>query len=309
MNAMRRNMQGQPAPIRRLSEAAANRIAAGEVVERPASAVKELVENAIDAGAARIEVALADGGKTLIRVADDGLGIPQDQLALAFERHATSKIDGSDLVNIQSFGFRGEALPSIGAVARVTLASRAVGADAAWEIAVRAGAVGRPRPAARGQGTTVEVCDLFSATPARLKFLRTDRAEMQAAAETLRRLALAEPGIGFTLRDVTGGGEGRTLISLAPETGEAMEARLARIDRVLGQGFAGNAITIEAEREGVRLTGFAGLPSAARGAAVHQFLFVNGRPVRDKLLTGALRAAYGDFIARDRHPAAVLWLD
>ncbi|MCL5776566.1 DNA mismatch repair endonuclease MutL [Limibaculum sp. FT325] len=309
MNTPHRNMLGEPPRIRRLSEAAANRIAAGEVVERPASAVKELVENAIDAGAGRIEVALADGGKTLIRVADDGIGIPEDQLALAFERHATSKIDGSDLVNIASFGFRGEALPSIGAVAKVRLTSRAVGADGAWEIAVGAGEIGRPRPAARGQGTTVEVRDLFSATPARLKFLRTERAEMQAASETLRRLAMAEPGIGFVLRDVTGGGEGRALMSLAPETGNAMEARLARIDRVLGQGFAGNALAIEAEREGVRLTGFAGLPAAARGAAVHQYLFVNDRPVRDKLLAGALRAAYGDFIARDRHPAAVLWID
>ncbi|MBK0401032.1 DNA mismatch repair endonuclease MutL [Limibaculum sp. M0105] len=309
MNTAQRNIMGSRPRIRRLSEAAANRIAAGEVVERPASAVKELVENAIDAGAGRIEVALADGGKTLIRVSDDGIGVPEDELALAFERHATSKIDGSDLVHITSFGFRGEALPSIGAVARVSLSSRALGADAAWEIAVNAGEIGRPRPAARGQGTTVEVRDLFSATPARLKFLRSERAETQAASDTLRRLALAEPGIGFVLREVTGGGEGRALLSLAPESGGEMEARLARIDRVLGQGFAQNALAVEAEREGVRLTGFAGLPTYARGAAVHQYLFVNGRPVRDKLLAGALRAAYGDFLSRDQHPVAVLWVD
>ena len=309
MNNHHRNMLGSRPVIRRLSEAAANRIAAGEVVERPASAVKELVENAVDAGARRIDVAVADGGKTLIRVSDDGTGIPPEQLALAFERHATSKIDGTDLVNIRSFGFRGEALPSIGAVARVALTSRAEGGDGAWEIAVRAGAVGEPRPAARGQGTTVEVRDLFSATPARLKFLRSDRGEMQAIAESIRRLALAEPGIGFSLRDVTGGGDGRVILSLMPEGGSLMEARLARIDRVLGQGFAPNALPVEAVREEIALTGFAGLPTYARGAAVHQYLYVNGRPVRDKLLVGALRAAYQDLLSRDRHPVAVLFLD
>jgi len=309
MNSHDRNMMGEPARIRRLSEAAANRIAAGEVVERPASAVKELVENAIDAGASRIEIAIADGGKTLIRVADDGIGIAADDLTLALERHATSKIDGTDLVNIQSYGFRGEALPSMGAVARLTLTSRAAGSGEAWEIEARAGAIGRPRPAARGPGTTVELRDLFCATPARLKFLRSDRAETQAIAEAVRRLAMAEPGIGFALRDVSGGGEGRLLFRADAEQGELFDGRLARIDRVLGGEFAANALPIEADRDGLRLTGFAGLPTYARGAAVAQHFFVNGRPVRDKLLAGALRGAYADFLSRDRHPVAVLFLD
>ncbi|MGR3715621.1 MAG: DNA mismatch repair endonuclease MutL, partial [Thermohalobaculum sp.] len=217
MNSHHRNMMGEPARIRRLSEAAANRIAAGEVVERPASAVKELVENAIDAGAARVEIAIADGGKTLIRVSDDGIGIAADDLSLALERHATSKIDGSDLVNILSYGFRGEALPSMGAVARLTLTSRAAGAEAAGSIEVRAGEIGQPRPAARGQGTTVELRDLFCAMPARLKFLRTDRAETTAISDVVKRLAMAEPGIAFSLRDLSGGGEGRSLFRAEAE--------------------------------------------------------------------------------------------
>ena len=314
MNSHHRNMMGEPARIRRLSEAAANRIAAGEVVERPASAVKELVENAIDAGAARIEIAVADGGKTLIRVSDDGIGIAAGDLTLALERHATSKIDGSDLVNILSYGFRGEALPSMGAVARLTLTSRAAGAEAAGSIEVRAGAIGQPRPAARGQGTTVELRDLFCATPARLKFLRTDRAETQAIAEAVRRLAMAEPGIAFLLRDVSarysdGGGEGRSLFRAEAEQGELFDGRLARIDHILGGEFAANALAIEAERDGLRLTGFAGLPTLSRGAAVAQHFFVNGRPVRDKLLVGALRGAYADFLPRGRHPVAALFVD
>ena len=314
MNSHNRNMMGEPARIHRLSEAAANRIAAGEVVERPASAVKELVENAIDAGAGRIEIAVADGGKTLIRVSDDGIGIAADDLALALERHATSKIDGSDLVNILSYGFRGEALPSMGAVARLTLTSRAAGADAAWEIEARAGEVGRPKPTARGPGTTVELRDLFCTTPARLKFLRTDRAETTAISDVVRRLAMAEPGIGFSLRDVTaknsgGGSEGRSLFRVEAEQGDLFDARLARIDRILGGEFAANALPIEAERDGLRLTGFAGLPTLSRGAAVAQHFIVNGRPVRDKLLVGALRGAYADFLSRDRHPVAVLFLD
>jgi DNA mismatch repair protein MutL len=314
MNSHHRNILGEPARIHRLSEAAANRIAAGEVVERPASAVKELVENAIDAGARRIEIAIADGGKTLIRVSDDGCGIAGDDLALALERHATSKIDGSDLVNIVSYGFRGEALPSMGAVARLTLTSRSAGAGEAWEIEARAGAVGQPRPAARGQGTTVELRDLFCATPARLKFLRTDRAETTAISDVVKRLAMAEPGIGFSLRDVTarnsgGGGEGRSLFRVEAEQGDLFDARLARIDRILGGEFAANALAIKAERDGLRLTGFAGLPTLSRGAAVAQHFVVNGRPVRDKLLVGALRGAYADFLSRDRHPVAVLFLD
>ena len=306
MNDHNPNMMGSPLRIHRLSEAAANRIAAGEVVERPASAVKELVENAIDAGASRIEIAIADGGKTLIRVSDDGIGIAADDLALALERHATSKIDGSDLINITSYGFRGEALPSMGAVGRLKLTSRAAGSDEAWEIEARMGALTRPRPAARGQGTTVELRDLFCATPARLKFLRTDRAETGAITDVVKRLAMAEPGIGFTLTDAA---DGRSLFRAEAEQGDLFDARLARIARIIGQDFAANALPVEAEREGLHLTGFAGLPTYSRGAAVAQFLFVNGRPVRDKLMLGALRGAYADFLSRDRHPVVALFLD
>jgi DNA mismatch repair protein MutL len=293
--------------IRRLSEAAANRIAAGEVVERPASAVKELVENAIDAGATRIEIAIADGGRSLIRVSDDGSGIPQAELALALERHATSKIDGEDLVNVRFFGFRGEALPSIGSVARLTLASRVRGADA-WEVQCHAGRIGALRPAGRAPGTTVEVRDLFHATPARLKFLRTDRAETQAITDIVRRLSLARPDVAFLLEDVTGGAQ-RVHFRADAEPGDLFDARLVRAGRVLGAAFTANAVPVDAEREGLRLTGHAGLPAFSRGAAVAQHVFVNGRPVRDKLLLGAVRAAYADILARDRHPVATIFLE
>jgi len=294
--------------IRQLDEAAINRIAAGEVVERPASAVKELVENALDAGARRIDIAQAAGGKGLIRVADDGCGMTAEDLPLALARHATSKIDGSDLLDIRSFGFRGEALPSLGAVGRLTITSRAPGNEAVT-VTVEGGRMGPVRPAALNRGTVVELRDLFFATPARLKFLRTDRAEAQAIAEVVRRLALAAPGVGFTLREVTEGGEGRVVFRADPESGERFDALRARVGRVLGADFADNALPIEAERDGFRLTGYAALPTYSRGAAVAQHLFVNGRPVRDRLLLGALRAAYADFLSRDRHPAAVLFLD
>jgi DNA mismatch repair protein MutL len=299
---------GQPRPlIRQLDEATANRIAAGEVVERPASAVKELVENALDAGAGRIQVAYADGGKTLIRVADDGHGMAPEDLPLALARHATSKIDGSDLLDIHSFGFRGEALPSMGAVGRLTIASRAEGAEGA-EITVAGGRIGPVRPAARGRGTTVELRDLFHATPARLKFLRSDRAEAQAIADVVKRLALAAPYVGFTLSEFTRG-EPREILRVDAEQGELFDALEARLARLLGRDFAANALRIDAARDELRLTGHAALPTYSRGAAVTQFLFVNGRPVRDKLMLGALRAAYSDLLARDRHPAAVLHLD
>ncbi|MEM1163204.1 MAG: DNA mismatch repair endonuclease MutL, partial [Pseudomonadota bacterium] len=306
MNAVDPNIEGSYPEIRRLSEAAANRIAAGEVIERPASAIKELVENSIDAGASRIDIAITDGGKTLMRVADDGMGIPADQLALALERHATSKIDGDDLVNIRSFGFRGEALPSIGSVARLTISSRPTGGEA-WSITAAGGTLTRPRPASRSPGTTVEVQDLFYATPARLKFLRSDRAETQAIGEVVRRLAMAEPGIAITLSDVSGP-EPRTLFKVDAAQGDLFDARLARAARILGTGFAENAIAVDAERDGIRLQGHAGLPTFSRGAAVAQYITVKGRPVRDKLLNGALRAAYSDFLSRDRHPVAVLHL-
>ena len=294
--------------IRQLDEGAINRIAAGEVVERPASAVKELVENAVDAGATRIEVAIADGGKTLIRVVDDGCGIAPGQLPLALARHATSKIDGSDLLNIQSFGFRGEALPSLGAVGRLTITSRARGFEAA-EISVSGGQMSTVKPAALNSGTTVSLRDLFYATPARLKFMRSDRAETQAISDTVKRLAMAEPFVGFTLRDVSGGGEGRVTFRAEAETGDLFDALHGRLARILGADFAENALRIEATREGINMTGYAALPTYSRGSSVAQYLFVNGRPVRDKMLYGALRAAYSDVLSRDRHPAAALFLD
>ncbi|MEL7167521.1 MAG: DNA mismatch repair endonuclease MutL [Pseudomonadota bacterium] len=292
--------------IRQLDEAAINRIAAGEVVERPASAVKELVENAIDAGARRITVDVADGGKTLIRVTDDGCGIAAGDLPLALCRHATSKIDGADLLNIHTFGFRGEALPSLGAVGRLTITSRVAG-EAGAEIAVSGGDVSAVRPAALNAGTVVALRDLFYATPARLKFLRTDRAEGQAISDVVKRLAMAEPYVRFELRDVADAP--RVLFSCEAQAGEPVAALRGRLRDVIGAEFVENAIAIDAEREGLHLTGFAALPTYSRGAAVAQYLFVNGRPVRDKLLVGALRAAYFDFLSRDRHPAAALFVD
>ncbi|MCE8517372.1 DNA mismatch repair endonuclease MutL [Ruegeria pomeroyi] len=294
--------------IRQLDETAINRIAAGEVVERPASAVKELVENAIDAGATRVSIDLADGGKTLIRVTDDGCGMTPDQLPLALARHATSKIDGSDLLNIHTFGFRGEALPSLGSVGRLTITSRARGAEAA-SIRVSGGRVDPVKPAALRAGTVVELRDLFFATPARLKFMRTDRAEAQAVTDTVKRLAMAEPSVSFTLRDVSEGGEGRLVFRADAETGDLFDALRDRLGRVMGREFTDNALRIDTMREGLRLYGYAALPTYSRGAAVAQYLFVNGRPVRDKMLTGALRAAYFDFLSRDRHPAAALFID
>ncbi|SNS23172.1 DNA mismatch repair endonuclease MutL [Antarctobacter heliothermus] len=304
MNAVDRNIRPL---IQQLDEAAINRIAAGEVVERPASAVKELVENAIDAGARRVKIDIADGGKTLIRVADDGCGMSPEDLPLALSRHATSKIDGSDLLNIHSFGFRGEALPSLGAVGRLTVQSRASG-EAGAEIAVNGGVSGGVKPCAVNAGTVVTLRDLFYATPARLKFLRSDRAETMAISDTIKRLAMAEPSVGFTLRDVTGGQE-RVTFRVEPETGDLFDALRGRLGRVMGAEFVDNALPIDAEREEVRLTGYAALPTYSRGSAVAQFLFVNGRPVRDKMLIGALRGAYQDFLSRDRHPAVALFVD
>ena len=293
--------------IRQLDDAAINRIAAGEVVERPASAVKELVENSIDAGSRRIEVVIADGGKTLIRVTDDGWGIPSDELPLALSRHATSKIDGSALLNINSFGFRGGALPSLGAVGRLSITSRVAGAEAAT-ITVAGGRIEAVKPAALSSGTVVELRDLFYATPARLKFLRTDRAEMQAITDVVKRLAMAEPYVSFSLIDASNG-DRREVFRADSEQGEMFDALNGRLAAVLGREFADNALPIDAERDGFHLTGYAALPTYSRGSAVAQFLFVNGRPVRDKLLVGALRGAYMDFLSRDRHPAAALFVD
>ncbi|QDC07758.1 DNA mismatch repair endonuclease MutL [Oceanicola sp. D3] len=311
MNAPRPNIGPETSldlpQIRQLDETVINRIAAGEVVERPASAVKELIENALDAGATRIDVTISHGGKTLIRVTDDGCGIPAADLPLALSRHATSKIDGSDLLEIRSFGFRGEALPSLGAVGRLVITSRCASGDAA-QISCTGGTLGEVKPAALTSGTVVELRDLFYATPARLKFLRSDRAETQAISEVVKRLAMAEPFTSFTLRDETSG-EPRTTFRADAQSGDLFDALAGRLATVLGRDFAENAIRLDAEREGLHLTGYAALPTYSRGSSVAQFLFVNGRPVKDKLLIGALRGAYADYLSRDRHPAAVLFLD
>ena len=294
--------------IRLLPPTIVNRIAAGEVVERPASAVKELVENAIDAGARRIDVVMEDGGRSLITVTDDGHGMTGDELALAIERHATSKLPDDDLTHIATLGFRGEALPSIASVSRLGITSRRDGADAAWTIAVDGGRRGPVAPAALGGGTRVEVRDLFYATPARLKFLKAPRTELNHAIDAVRRLAMAHPDIAFTLSS-----EERTPVRCGTAPGDLMgdllDARLARLAAIMGQDFADNALPIAAEREGIRLDGFAGLPTLNRGNAKMQFLFVNGRPVHDRLLGGAVRGAYMDFLARDRHPMVALFLE
>lgn len=284
--------------IRHLPETLINRIAAGEVIERPAAAVKELAENAIDARATRIDIDLRDGGKSLIRITDNGHGMNREELAAALDRHATSKLPDEDLLNIQYLGFRGEALPSIAAVSRLRLASRAEGADEAWEITVEGGQKHPLIPSAQPAGTVVEVRDLFYATPARLKFLKTDRAEYGAVKDTITRLAMASPHIAFSLTH-----NGITALNLPPA------APQARLSALLGRDFGDNSLPVEAVREGVRLSGFAGLPTASRGTAQYQFLFVNGRPVRDKLFTGAVRGAYADVLAGDRHAALVLFLE
>lgn len=291
-------------PIRRLPETLVNQIAAGEVVERPASALKELVENSLDAGATHIDIQLRDGGRTLIAVSDDGCGMDADELALAVERHATSKLPDDDLVHIKSLGFRGEALPSIGAVARVTITSRARGADSAWTLRVEGGKVFDAEPAAHSQGTRIEVRDLFFATPARLKFLKTPRTELSHAVEMIKRLAMAHPEVGFTLSDGT-----RTVVRLSPAQGDLLTQRLDRLGAVMGRDFSGNAIEVEAQRENARLTGYIGLPTLNRGNAQQQYMFVNDRPVKDKLFFGAVRGAYRDFLAHDRYPYVALYLE
>jgi len=300
-------------PIRRLPPEAVNRIAAGEVIERPAAVVKELVENALDAGAKRVDVRIARGGLGLISIEDDGGGIPKDELALAVERHATSKLVAEesgavDLLNIHTMGFRGEALPSIGAVARLAITSRALGASDAWRIDVEGGALEAARPASWAalseSGALVEVRDLFFATPARLKFMKSERAEAMAINDVMKRLAMARPGVAFTLEN-----DGRAVLRLSAERDPEGEGRRARLAAILGAEFAPNSLALDQVRDTVRLTGFAGLPTFARGTREHQHLFVNGRPVKDKLIVGAVRAAYQDLLARDRHPVVALFLD
>src|SRR5271165_4140551 len=292
--------------IRLLPPGLVNRIAAGEVIERPAAAVKELVENAIDAGASRIDVTLREGGQGLIAVVDNGGGMTSDELSLAVERHCTSKLPEDDLLRIAALGFRGEALPSIGAVSRLRIASRPPGAENAWEIVVEAGRKSAPVPAAHPPGTRVEVRDLFFATPARLKFLKTPRTERDLAVDSVRRLAMAYPAISFTVI----GDDERVLLRLAV-AGEpvAAIARRTRLAALLGRDFAENSVEIDAERGGFRLTGLIGLPTLNRAAPRDQYLVVNGRPVRDKLLVGAVRGAYQDVLARDRHPMVALFVD
>jgi DNA mismatch repair protein MutL len=290
-------------PIRQLPEPVINRIAAGEVIERPASAVKELVENAIDAGADDIEITVSEGGRGLIRVTDNGCGMGDDDLALCVERHATSKLDDEDLLEIRTLGFRGEALPSIGAVARLTITSRPGGADHALAVTVEASRRSELKPAALSPGTRVEVLDLFQRTPARLKFLKSDRAENAAIIDMVRRLAMAHPEISFELST----GERQSYSYRAAGKGE--NGLLKRLSDVMGVEFAANALPVSASREGVTLSGFAGLPTLNRANAQLQFLFVNGRPVRDKLLHGAVRGAYADVLHRERHPMLALFVE
>jgi len=289
--------------VRQLPSSLVNRIAAGEVIERPASVVKELVENALDAGAERIEIVARGGGLSLLQVSDDGLGMETQDLTLAVERHATSKLSDGDLSNIATLGFRGEALPSIGAVARLTIQSRAQGAEEGVEIIVDAGKKSGPRPAALNKGTRVEVRDLFYATPARLKFMKSERAEQAAISDSVKRLAMAHPEVSFSLIS----GERTTFRAPAVMAGDN-EGVLARLGRIMGEDFMRDARPVRAERDGVRLQGFAGLPTLNRANMMMQFLFVNGRPVRDKLLGGAVRAAYGDLVPRGRFPLAALFL-
>ena len=290
-------------PVRRLDPILVDRIAAGEVVERPSSAVKELIENALDAGAKRIDVAIEDGGRKLIRVIDDGCGMDEHDLILAVERHATSKIPDCDLTHIGTLGFRGEALPSIAAVSSLSIDTRAQGAPHGYSIHVEAGEKRAPRASNWPRGTRIEARDLFAATPARLKFLKTDRAETAAVADVVKRLAMAHHDVRFAFS--AAGGAGFDYPACEPdETGRAR-----RIAQVLGEEFVANAIPIDAAREDFRLAGLAGLPTYNRANAQMQYVYVNGRPVRDKQLSGAMRAAYLDFLAHDRHPALVLFLE
>jgi DNA mismatch repair protein MutL len=289
-------------PVRQLPESIVNRIAAGEVVERPASVVKELVENAIDAGSSRIDVFSDGGGRRRIIVTDDGDGMSHADLSIAVDRHATSKLDDEDLLHIRTLGFRGEALPSIGAVARLAITTRHGSEPHAWSMAVEGGVKSAIAPAALARGARVEVSDLFYATPARLKFLKTDRTEAEAIREVVRRLAMARPDVAFTLA-----GEERAPVTWAAALPGA-SGRLTRLGDILGADFRASAIEVRSERDGVVVEGFAAAPSLTRANALGQYLFVNGRPVRDKLILGAVRAAYSDYLPRDRHPVVALFV-
>ena len=293
--------------IKQLDETVINKIAAGEVVERPASAVKELIENSIDAGCSDITIEVADGGKTLIRVIDDGLGMSDIDLPIALRRHATSKLLNDNLLNINSFGFRGEALPSLGAVGRLRIISHNEG-NGAHEINVNGGKISDIKPAARTLGTTIELRDLFYATPARLKFLRSTKSELKAITDTVKGLSISTPNIAFTLIDKTGG-KSRKILQVQKEKDVSLASIKNRLSRVLGQDFSKNSISIDVTREDVNLTGYVCLPTYARASNAMQYFFVNSRQVRDKQLIGALRAAYSDFMPRDRFPAAAIYIN
>lgn len=290
--------------IRVLPPTLVNRIAAGEVIERPASAVKELVENAIDAGASRIDVTLEEAGKNRIVVQDNGKGMTRDELSLAVQRHATSKLPSDDLLDIRYLGFRGEALPSIGSVSRLTVTTRAKNTSDAWSLFVEGGQVGEVEPASISEGTRIEVRDLFYATPARLKFLKSDRTEVQATLDIVSRLAMAHPEIAFTLMS-----DGRDMFRADALQADMLDAHLTRLCSVMGRDFAANALALDRQRDNIRLKGFAGLPTFNRGTSADQYLFVNNRPVRDKLLLGSVKAAYQDFIGHGRHPVVALFLE
>ena len=293
--------------IKQLDETVINKIAAGEVVERPASAVKELIENSIDAGCSDITIEVSDGGKTLIRVIDDGLGMSDIDLPIALRRHATSKLPNDNLLNINSFGFRGEALPSLGAVGRLRIISHNDG-NGAHEINVNGGKISDIKPAARTLGTTIELRDLFYATPARLKFLRSTKSELKAITDTVKGLSISTPNVAFTLIDKTGG-KSRKILQVQKEKDVSLASIKNRLSRVLGQDFSKNSISIDVTREDVNLTGYVCLPTYARASNAMQYFFVNSRQVRDKQLIGALRAAYSDFMPRDRFPAAAIYIN
>ena len=290
--------------IRHLPDYLVNQIAAGEVIERPAAAVKELVENAIDAGASQIDIDLRDGGKSLIQIRDNGCGMNAEELDTATERHATSKLPDDDLVNINHLGFRGEALPSIGSVSRLTIKSKPHDNDNAWEILIEGGKKNKPIPTAHNDGSTIEVRDLFYATPARLKFLKSSRSEYGAVKDTIQRIAMAFPAVGFKLSH-----DGAIKLNLPPEQGNLLDQRRERLSAILGKNFGDNSFPITAEREGITLSGYSSLPTLNRATNQYQFLFVNGRPVKDRMLLGCVRAAYMDVLHHGRHPLTALFID
>ena len=290
--------------IRHLPDYLVNQIAAGEVIERPAAAVKELVENAIDAGASQIDIDLRDGGKSLIQIRDNGCGMNAEELDTATERHATSKLPDDDLVNINHLGFRGEALPSIGSVSRLSIKSKPHDNDNAWEILIEGGKKNKPTPTAHNDGSTIEVRDLFYATPARLKFLKSSRSEYGAVKDTIQRIAMAFPAVGFKLSH-----DGAVKLNLPPEQGNLLDQRRERLSAILGKDFGDNSFPITAEREGITLSGYSSLPTLNRATNQYQFLFVNGRPVKDRMLLGCVRAAYMDVLHHGRHPLTALFID